>query len=58
MNDPIVFDISASSEANEQALLGALLSGQPLTILDSSEPEIPALQIGMELSRAEDGAEQ
>lgn len=54
MTEPVIFDISASNEDNENALLDALLSGRPLTILDSSEPDVPPMQIGMELSRVDE----
>ena len=58
MNDPIVFDVSASQEANEKALMDALLSGQPLVLCDTNEPDVPTFSIVMELGRVEDGADR
>jgi hypothetical protein len=36
--EPVTYDISANDKTNEQALLGAILDGQPLAIHDSSHP--------------------
>jgi hypothetical protein len=52
--EPVNFDISGTADEQTDALMQALLSGQPLTISDSTRPDVPVADIGLELSRAND----
>lgn len=51
MNDPILFDMAASEDDNVQALMDAMLTGRPLTITDTADPDGPAItmELGIEI---------
>lgn len=51
MNEPILFDMAASEDDNVQALMDAMLTGRPLTITDTADPDGPAItmELGIEI---------
>lgn len=51
MNDPILFDMAASEDDNVQALMDAMLTGRPLTITDTADPDGPeiTMELGIEI---------
>jgi hypothetical protein len=52
--ESIPYDINADIETNEQALLGALMSGRPLAIFASDAADVPPFVLGLSLSRVDD----
>ena len=53
---PVPMDMSASEEDRMAALALSLATGRPLRLFDSTSPDVPPLDIGMELSLVDTGS--
>ncbi|MCX5584223.1 hypothetical protein [Streptomyces erythrochromogenes] len=56
MTEPIRIDMSDKGSSFGEAFMQALLTGRPLVMFDSSNPEAGEVGMGLELDVLEDGA--